>query len=75
MSGSGADKVFGGSIPKFYETYLVPLLFEPYAADLVEPAGVAISRPRAGGRRRHRGRDARAGVGDCRSASRSWPRI
>jgi SAM-dependent methyltransferase len=35
MGNSGADKVFGGSIPKFYETYLVPLLFEPYAADLV----------------------------------------
>ena len=35
MGGSGTDKVFAGSIPKFYETYLVPLLFEPYAADLV----------------------------------------
>lgn len=34
MGGSGTDKVFGGSIPTFYETYLVPLLFEPYAADL-----------------------------------------
>ena len=29
-----ADKVFSGSIPKLYETYLVPLIFEPYAADL-----------------------------------------
>ena len=28
------DKVFSGSIPKLYETYLVPLIFEPYAADL-----------------------------------------
>src|ERR1700675_3540696 len=35
MGGSGSDKVFAGSIPTFYETYLVPLLFEPYAADLV----------------------------------------
>lgn len=34
MSGAGGDKVFAGSIPRFYETYLVPLLFEPYAADL-----------------------------------------
>ena len=34
MSSFGTDKVFAGSIPKFYETYLVPLLFEPYAADL-----------------------------------------
>ncbi|MGH8361816.1 MAG: class I SAM-dependent methyltransferase [Gammaproteobacteria bacterium] len=30
------DKVFAGSIPKLYETYLVPLIFEPYAADLKE---------------------------------------
>lgn len=29
------DKVFAGSIPKIYDTYLVPLIFEPYAADLV----------------------------------------
>jgi SAM-dependent methyltransferase len=35
MGSSGTDKVFAGSIPKFYETHLVPLLFEPYAADLV----------------------------------------
>ena len=34
MSSSVPDKVFAGSIPKLYETYLVPLLFEPYAADL-----------------------------------------
>ncbi|MBI2517837.1 MAG: methyltransferase domain-containing protein [Opitutae bacterium] len=30
------DKVFAGSIPKFYEEHLVPLIFEPYAADLGE---------------------------------------
>ncbi len=35
MSGADTDKVFTGSIPKLYETYLVPLIFEPYAADLV----------------------------------------
>jgi len=35
MSGSDADRVFSGSIPKLYETYLVPLIFAPYAADLV----------------------------------------
>jgi SAM-dependent methyltransferase len=34
MSSSDTDKVFAGSIPEFYETYLVPLIFEPYAADL-----------------------------------------
>jgi SAM-dependent methyltransferase len=35
MGSPDTDKVFAGSIPTFYETYLVPLLFEPYAADLV----------------------------------------
>ncbi|SDN63907.1 class I SAM-dependent methyltransferase [Polaromonas sp. JS666] len=35
MSNPNGDKVFSGSIPKLYETYLVPLIFEPYAADLV----------------------------------------
>src|SRR5712691_2097675 len=35
LGSSDTDKVFAGSIPKFYERYLVPLLFEPYAADLV----------------------------------------
>ena len=35
MSSPDTDKVFSGSIPKLYETYLVPLIFEPYAADLV----------------------------------------
>jgi SAM-dependent methyltransferase len=34
MSTSDSDKVFAGSIPKLYETYLVPLIFEPYAQDL-----------------------------------------
>ena len=35
MDSSHTDKVFAGSIPKLYDTYLVPLIFEPYAADLV----------------------------------------
>jgi len=34
MNNPESDKVFSGSIPKLYETYLVPLIFEPYAADL-----------------------------------------
>jgi hypothetical protein len=34
MTDLDIDKVFAGSIPKLYETYLVPLIFEPYAADL-----------------------------------------
>ena len=28
------DKIFGGSIPELYDRFLVPLIFEPYAADL-----------------------------------------
>jgi hypothetical protein len=35
MNNPDSDKVFTGSIPKLYDTYLVPLIFEPYAADLV----------------------------------------
>ncbi len=31
---SSADKVFAGYIPKIYETYMAPMLFEPYAQDL-----------------------------------------
>jgi SAM-dependent methyltransferase len=34
MSDTGIDKVFAGSIPEIYDTLLVPLIFEPYAADL-----------------------------------------
>jgi len=35
MSSLHSDKIFAGSIPRLYEAYLVPLIFEPYAADLV----------------------------------------
>src|SRR5690349_2607472 len=34
MPTSKPDTVFAGSIPELYETQLVPLIFEPYAADL-----------------------------------------
>ena len=34
MNSSASDRVFAGSIPQIYERYLVPLIFEPYAADL-----------------------------------------
>jgi SAM-dependent methyltransferase len=37
-----SDKVFAGSVPKVYEQYLVPLIFEPYAEDLARRVG---SRP------------------------------
>ncbi len=31
---SGTDKVFAGSIPEIYDTYLVPLIFASYASDM-----------------------------------------
>jgi ubiquinone/menaquinone biosynthesis C-methylase UbiE len=33
-----SDKVFAGSIPKFYDTLMVPLIFDVYAAHLAELA-------------------------------------
>ena len=48
------DKVFAGSIPKLYETHLVPLIFEPYAADLAK---------RLSPRRLHRILEVAAGTG------------
>ena len=36
MGGVGSDDVFSGSIPKLYDEYLVPLIFEPYGADLAQ---------------------------------------
>jgi ubiquinone/menaquinone biosynthesis C-methylase UbiE len=38
-----SDKVFAGSIPKFYDTLMVPLIFEAYAANMAEL--VAVSSP------------------------------
>ena len=43
---AGNDALFAGSVPEIYERFLVPLLFESYAADLadrlraLEPADV-----------------------------------
>ena len=34
MSLPDSDKVFAGSVPKLYESHLVPLIFESYATDL-----------------------------------------
>jgi SAM-dependent methyltransferase len=36
MSTPNPDKVFSGSIPRLYDEYLVPLIFEPYAEDLAK---------------------------------------
>ncbi|TPN79572.1 class I SAM-dependent methyltransferase [Mesorhizobium sp. CU2] len=32
------DKIFAGSVPENYDRYMVPLIFEPYAADLARRA-------------------------------------
>jgi len=36
MSSLQSDKIFSGSIPKLYEEYIVPMIFEPYAGDLAK---------------------------------------
>jgi ubiquinone/menaquinone biosynthesis C-methylase UbiE len=43
MDGSATDVVFEGSIPELYDSHMVPLIFEPYAADLA--ARVAALHP------------------------------
>ena len=43
MHPSESDLAFAGSIPQFYEQYMVPLIFEPYAADLARR--VALRQP------------------------------
>jgi ubiquinone/menaquinone biosynthesis C-methylase UbiE len=40
---AATDKLFAGSIPEFYDRFLVPLIFEPYARDLA--ARVASVQP------------------------------
>ena len=44
MAPLDSDKVFAGSIPQLYQTGMVPLIFEPYAADLA--GRVAARSPR-----------------------------
>jgi SAM-dependent methyltransferase len=36
MTSDATDKVFAGSIPKLYESHLVPLIFQPYAGDIAQ---------------------------------------
>lgn len=36
MNSPEPDRAFAGSIPKLYEQYLVPMIFEAYAADLTQ---------------------------------------
>ena len=44
MNFTNTDRVFAGSIPQLYQHYLVPLIFEPYAADLA--SRVALHQPK-----------------------------
>jgi ubiquinone/menaquinone biosynthesis C-methylase UbiE len=39
-----ADRVFAGSIPENYDRYMVPLIFEPYAADIARRAAAIAPR-------------------------------
>jgi len=43
MDKNSADKIFAGSVPELYDTYMVPLIFEPYALDIA--ARLATRRP------------------------------
>jgi SAM-dependent methyltransferase len=43
--GKASDVAFTGSLPTVYNTYLVPMIFEPYAADMVSRlASYSVSR-------------------------------
>ena len=43
MAVSNLDRLFTGSIPQLYDEYMVPLIFEQYAADLA--SRVTMLRP------------------------------
>ncbi|TFZ07875.1 class I SAM-dependent methyltransferase [Ramlibacter humi] len=45
MAAAESDRVFAGSVPQLYERHMVPMIFEPYAADLA--ARVQRMRPAA----------------------------
>src|SRR6267143_2189731 len=36
MTRNATDKIYAGSIPKLYESHLVPLIFQPYAVDIAQ---------------------------------------
>jgi SAM-dependent methyltransferase len=44
MGTNANDALFAGSIPELYERLLVPLLFEPYAADLADRVAAHLPR-------------------------------
>src|SRR4051812_48398177 len=41
---SSVDTAFTGSVAQFYERYMVPLIFEPYAVDLARRVAQAAPR-------------------------------
>ena len=59
---SEADKVFAGSIPENYDRYMVPLIFESYAAGYFTTRKRIVAESRAGNRGRQRRGHARAGA-------------
>lgn len=61
---SNMDKAFTGSIPKIYESYLVPLIFDAYAEDL---------KTRVGSLQAHRLLEVAAGTGVVTRALASLP--
>jgi hypothetical protein len=66
------DKLFAGSIPDIYDTYLVPLIFETYAVALRGPRRVAWPEEVAQRGRRHgRGERSRS---HCPTLAPSWRR-
>ena len=42
MDGPDSDTAFAGSIPELYDTVLVPMIFESYAADLARRVAALI---------------------------------
>ena len=58
---SETDKVFAGSIPENYDRYMVPLIFEAFAADIAPTSGILFAARRFGNCRgqwrRHSGTD------------------
>ena len=59
---SAGDKVFAGSIPENYDRYMVPLIFESYAAGYCAKSSRTFAQSRAGNGGRQRRGDARVGA-------------
>ena len=66
MSNTAVDQGFLGPLPKVYQSYLVPLIFQPYATDLGKPAGGKASEPSAQDRGGDGCGDSRPGIGVAR---------